>query len=147
MSTNQTTSDQTTAYIDYLNKVTKNLFFYCLISTIPIGLVGNLVSFYVYTRPNLNKKTNTGFLYAYSCLFNLIFVLYYGLVFRSNLLFNYTINIPCGLNLYLFRVTWCIVPWIQVWISFDRFMVVIFPLKTTLMSKKVFGFISILSVL
>ena len=129
-------SNQTSDYIDYLNEVSNKIFFYVLVTTIPIGLIGNLVSFYIYKRPNLNKKTNTGFLYSYSCIFNLIFVLYYGLVFRSNL-FNYSLNIPCGINIYLFRVTWCIVPWMQVWISFDRFMVVIYPIKASLMSKKV----------
>ena len=130
--------EETAQYIAYLNTVSNRIFFYVLVTTIPIGLIGNLVSFYIYKRPNLNKKTNTGFLYSYSCIFNLIFVLYYGLVFRSNRLFNYSLNIPCGINLFLFRFTWCIVPWMQVWISFDRFMVVIFPLKNSLMSKKVF---------
>ena len=124
-------------YIAYLNSVADIITYYPLLVALPIGIIGNVFSFYIYTRPNLNKKTNTGFLYASLCIANLIFMLYFVLVFQSNSLFNYTVTLPCGVMSYLLRITFCFAPWMQVIISFDRFIVVVYPHKKKLMSKKV----------
>ena len=124
-------------YLSYLNSVAINILYYPILVTLPIGIIGNVFSFFVYTRANLNKKTNTGFLYAFLCIVNFIFMLYVILVFQSTILFGYTVTLPCGVLNYLLRITFCLVPWMQVIISFDRFMVVVFPLKQNIMSKKV----------
>jgi hypothetical protein len=113
-------------YIDYLNTLSNEILHYPVLVTLPIGIIGNVFSFYIYTRPNLNKNTNTGFLYASLCIVSLLFMLYFVLVFRSNSLFNYTVTLPCGVVTYLLRITFCLVPWMQVIISFDRFMMVIY---------------------
>jgi hypothetical protein len=125
------------AYISYINSVTDSLVSYSVLSMLPIGVIGNLFSIYIYSRPNLNKKTNTGFLYAWFCLLNILLVLYFALVFRSSYIFNYSVRLPCGMVTYLLRAIWCSVPWILVLISFDRFVSVVFPLKKHFMSKKV----------
>ena len=124
-------------YINYLNSVADTITYYPLLVALPIGIICNVFSFYIYTRPNLNKKTNTGFLYASLCIANLIFMLYFVLVFQSNSLFNYTVTLPCGVMSYLLRIAFCFAPWMQVIISFDRFIVVVYPLKKKFMSKKV----------
>ena len=134
MSSNQT---DLSSYIVYLNLVSNKFTYYFMMSTVPVGVVGNLVSFVVYTRPRLNNKTNTGFLYACLCIVNLTSILYYTFVFRSVTLFNYAVYMPCGLSDYFRRNALNSVPWMQVMISLDRFVVVMYPSKKQLFTKKV----------
>ena len=124
-------------YINYLNSIGNTVLYYPVLVTLPIGLIGNVFSFYIFTRPNCNKKTNTGFLYAILCLLNLLFMLYFVFVLRSANLFRYTVSLPCGLLQYLLRLAFCFAPWMQVIICLDRFIVVVYPLKKHIMSKKV----------
>lgn len=126
--------------VNYINSITNSVVYYSTIITLPIGIIGNLFSFYIYTRPNLNKKTNTGFIFAWFCLLNLALILYFSFVFRSSSLFGYTVNLPTPCSsyytTYILRSIWCLVPWIQVLASFDRFIFVVYPLKKHIMSKK-----------
>ena len=124
-------------YVDYLNTLSNSILHYPVLVTLPIGIIGNVFSLYIYTRPNLNKKTNTGFLYAVLCILNIIFMLYAVFVFRSNEMFGYIVILPCGVVNYLLRITFCFVPWMQVIISFDRFILVVYPLRKNILSKKV----------
>ena len=125
-------------YISYLNYVEASLIRYFVFCTLPIGILGNLISIVVYSRPNLNKKTNTGFLFTVLCLSNLCVTLYFAFVFKSSNLFGYSISFPCGVSIYLYRSVWCFVPWMQAVACFDRFVVVVFPLKRRLLTKKVY---------
>ena len=124
-------------YYTTLSTIANTIMYYPVLVALPIGILGNVFSFFIYTRPNLNKKTNTGFLYGLLCILNIIFMLYFVLVFQSSNLFKYTVTLPCGLVTYLLRITFCLVPWMQVIISFDRFIVVVYPLRKKFMSKKV----------
>lgn len=124
-------------YLIYLNSVGDAILYFPVLVALPIGVIGNLFSFYVYTRPNLNKKTNIGFLYAILCIANLTLILYFVFVFIPSDLFGYTVTLPCGMVLYLLRVVYCLVPWMHVVISFDRFVLVVFPLKKDKINKKV----------
>jgi hypothetical protein len=124
-------------YIKYLNNVSNGISYYYLMITFPLGILGNLISLYIYTRPNLNRKTNTGFLYTWLCVFNLLSILQYVFLTRSSSLFNFTINLPCGVVNFLRRTIFNWLSWMQVYISFDRFMAVYFPTKLIFMSKKV----------
>ena len=124
-------------YIKYLNEMSIEISYYYLMITLPLGIVGNVISLYIYTRPNLNRKTNTGFLYAWLCVFNLLSILQYAFLTRSSILFNFTINLPCGMVDFLRRTIYKWLSWMQVYISFDRFVAVYFPSKTSFMSKKV----------
>ena len=126
-----------TQYVNYLNSIAPQIIEYPVLVTLPIGIIGNMFSFFIYTRPNLNKKTNTGFLYALLCILNIIFMLHFVFVSRPSSLFNYAVNLPCGVANYLIRITFCFVPWMQVIISFDRLIAVVFPHKKKYMSKKV----------
>lgn len=126
-----------TDYLNYLNSVRDLVTYYPTLITLPLGLIGNIISILTFSRPNLNKKTNSGFLYIWLCAFNLCLILYFTFVFESTILFDYSVSFPCGVSNYLFRSIWCFVPWMQVIICVDRFIVVFFPIKKALMSKKV----------
>jgi len=131
-----TNSAYLTNYIAYLNNASNALTYYFLMIIIPTGILGNLISFYIYTRPSLNRKTNTGFLYAGLCVVNLLSILNYGFITHSNALFNYTVTMPCGLANYLRRTVFNAISWMQVLISFDRLMAVLYP-RLKLMKNKV----------
>ena len=124
-------------YVVYLNSISTQITYYGLWIIFPTCIVGNLVSLFIYTRPNLNKKTNTGFLYSTLCTLNLVSVIYYSLVYRSSVLFKYTVSWPCGVDGYVRRTALNSITWIQVVICLDRFIAVVFPRKRNLMRKKV----------
>ena len=135
---NSSTNRDLYDYISYLNFVKVSVVRYFVLSTLPIGLIGNLVSIVVYSRPSLNKKTNTGFLYTLLCLSNLCVILYFAFAFKSVEVFGYSISLPCGVSIFLYRSIWCFVPWFQAVACFDRFVLVVFPSKKKLMTKKVY---------
>lgn len=126
-----------TDYSSYLKIVTFAVNYYGMWVIFPTCVVGNLISLYIYTRPKLNKKTNTGFLYGWLCIINVVNILYYSFVTRGEMLFNYKVNLPCGLENFIRRTTLNSITWMQVVICIDRFVFVIYPSKTSFMSKKV----------
>jgi hypothetical protein len=105
--------------------------------TIPLGIIGNLISIFIFTRPILNKKTNTGLLFTILCLLNLNIILYEGLLKWQ----TFIIKLTPKLKEIIKRLLEHSLSWIQVLISFDRFITVIFPIKgVRLMNKKWFLF-------
>ena len=124
-------------YVTYLNSISNSFQYYALMTILPTCVVGNLISLYIYSRPSLNKKTNTGFLYSWLCALNVIMIVYYSFVSRSNSLFKYSVSFPCGVENYIRRAALNSITWMQVVICLDRFVAVLFPTKTALMNKKV----------
>lgn len=134
-------SDQnfSTDYIDYtthIDGVANRFTFYFFLIVTPLGLVCNLISIYIYKCPSLNKNTNIGILYVWLCLLNMISLCYFTCVTQSSALFNYTVPLPCGLEVFFRRMTFNSISWMQVLISFDRFIAVMYP-KSVFMKKKV----------
>ena len=107
--------------------------------TIPFGIIGNLISIFIFTRPSLNKKTNTGLLFTILCLINIYVVLNEAL-FYWPIINTFVIKLHLNNNVvvkFLERVVEQSLSWIQALISFDRFITVFFPVKgVRLMSKK-----------
>ena len=100
--------------------------------TIPLGIIGNLISIFIFTRPSLNKKTNTGLLFTILCLLNLIIILYEGLLKWKTFLY-----LTSKFKEIFKRIIEQSLSWIQVLISFDRFITVFLPIKgVRLMNKK-----------
>lgn len=56
----------------FKNKINQTEFYLQLVA-VPVGVIGNLVSIFIFTRPKLNRKTNTGFLYTILCIFYFIY--------------------------------------------------------------------------
>ena len=103
---------------------------------IPIGIFGNFISLMIFTRPNLNKKTNTGFLYSILCIINILTLFEFGFISQPLTFLNYRIHLHCNLEPFISNSLVYSLSWMQVLISFDRFLLVIFPLKK-FMAKKV----------
>ena len=53
----------------------QNLQFYFSVTTMPLGIVLNMITLLIFNRDKLNKKTNIGFLYSLLCLYNMIALL------------------------------------------------------------------------
>ena len=119
-----------------LEKIIYNFLYYYRTILIPIGILGNFISLLIFIRPNLNKKTNTGFLYSIICVLNIITIVEDTFVYRPKF-FNYIINLPCNLEVFIRKCLVESLPWVQVLTCFDRFLVTTFPGKAKIMSKKV----------
>ena len=121
-----------------IRAIADKVHFYMLIVVIIFGIIGNLISLFIFTRPNLNKKTNTGILYTLLCIFNLLtFIEDISTTHFFELFGNIYISLPCNIEPFLRRSLYQILSWIQVLICFDRFFLVIYPTKAHIMRKKV----------
>ncbi|CAF0879695.1 unnamed protein product [Brachionus calyciflorus] len=127
-------------YISNINKISNSISFIYLVIIIPFGFIANCVSIWIYLRPNLNKKSNTGFLYLCLSIMNIISLLNYAFIVRSRNLFGYTIDVTCGVDDYIRRNIFNATSWIQALISFDRFLFIFFPAKNKLFSQKKYLF-------
>ena len=106
--------------------------------TVPLGIIGNLISIFIFTRPSLNKKTNTGLLFTILCVINLLVILNKVIFYWS---FTRKIikilQIHFKMEKFIEKVIEQSLSWIQSMITFDRFITVYSPLKgARLMNKK-----------
>ena len=142
---NQTGYNKSLSYSDILtvHYIIVKVEFYCTIVIVTIGIIVNIISLLIFTRPNLNKKTNTGIFFTLLCIFNiLIFIKETFLGDFSYQLFDYNIwfistLVLLNIDLIIKALLTEILTWIQVLICFDRFILVIYPMKTHIMRKKV----------
>lgn len=121
----------------YSHPLMKKLDYYAILITLPLGLVGNLISFLIFIRPSLNKRTNTGFLYSILCVLNILTIIEFNLIAYSNVLLKLTFELPCRLEYFLRELLSDSLTWMQAMISLDRFVLIFFPGRANFMTKKV----------
>ena len=102
------------------------------------GIISNIISFLIFIRPNLNKKTNTGFLYSILSVLSIITFIDNAYKTFSSKYKVLTLILPSSLKPFISASLLDSLIWIQILISFDRFIVVVFPAKSKIMTKKVF---------
>ena len=111
--------------------------YYLLFIAIPVGIIGNLVSIFIFTRRSLNQRTNTGFFYTILCIVNVIQIVFISIFKRWDSFSNFRIYLNFNIENYIETIILQTVCWIQALISFDRFIVVYSPIKgVRIMSKK-----------
>jgi hypothetical protein len=125
---------------EYLTSLDDRILFYYIVITVPLSLITKVVSVYIYTRPNLNKKTNTGLLYLIFSILNGIALLVIIFIARSNIILGYQFNFVCGLADFIRTDVYNFSNWIQVLITFDRYILISYPSKVSIMLKKKFLF-------
>ena len=119
------------------NSSEKKLIFYFELVAISTGILGNVVSFFIFIRPNLNRKSNTGFLYAILCVLNVLRIVEYDLYIYTSV--NRSLkNVPCFIENIARKTLNDALTWMQALISFDRFILIIFPQKAYILAKQVF---------
>ena len=111
--------------INISNRILK----YSVISIISIGIIGNLISLLIFTRPCLNSRTNTGKLYALLCVINLVAFVYVIAVRDPETFFFYRVHWPFESEYFIENILLQILSWIKVLITFDRFVSAVFPVK------------------
>lgn len=129
---NETVQD----YVRRITEVSDKISFYYLIIIIPFGFITNILSVFIYTRPSINKETNTSFLYMCLSIVNIISLLNYTFIVRSRNVFGYTVQMTCGIADFLRRNIFNSTSWIQPIISLDRFLFVFYPIKSKQLGKK-----------
>ena len=113
------------------------IFFYIMCITIPVGIIGNLASIFIFTRRSLNQRTNTGFLFTIFCILNIIRIVIQATFNEWGNFLEYTFKLPLSGEKYIESVMFQTVSWTQALISFDRFVIVLFPIKgVRILSKK-----------
>ena len=127
-------TNQTSLLFSLSNEIHYNLRFFINI----FGILSNIISLLIFIRPNLNKKTNTGFLYSILCVLNIITFIENGHETFSSKYRVLILKLPSKLRLFISASFLDSLIWIEIFISFDRFIVVVFPAKSKIMAKKVF---------
>ena len=110
---------------------------YLMTTIISIGIIGNLISLLIFTRPFFNCKTNTGKLYTLLCVINLVAFVYVMIVRDPDSIILYNVHWPFESEHFIEIILLQFMAWIKVLIAFDRFVAVVFPVKGyRIMSKK-----------
>ncbi len=124
---------------DYLSHITNQVGFYMTTIAMPIGAILNLLSIFIFTRPNLNR-TNMGFLFIWQKAIDTIVLFSYTFIFRAPYLFDYDLfvlsNASCKLFSFYRRFMVFMSSAIMVFIAFDRFLFVHYHNKFKFMRRK-----------
>lgn len=119
----------TQAEIAYLNKLSLDITNSLTIITSAVGIPANLISIFIFARL-LRNKTNMGFLGLVQSSVDLIMLLLYLFVFRSQLLFGTAFinqnDTSCRVITFFRRFMVHISSWVPVVIAFDRFTFVLY---------------------
>ena len=100
-------------------------------------MIGNLISLFIFSRPCLNSKTNSGKLYAFLSLLSLITIVYEMADRKLESFFSIKIRLHLNTEQFINTVLLQYLSWIQVLITFDRFIGVFYPIKgVRIMGKK-----------
>ena len=111
--------------------------YYLMLVNIPIGIIGALISIFIFTRPSLNESTNTRFLYTILCFINLIRILLQAAFKNWHLFTSFNISLQFESENVIENLILQAFSWSQALISFDRLIVVYSPIKgVRIMSKK-----------
>ena len=93
------------------------------------GIVGNVISLLIFSRPCLNRKTNSGKLYSFLCGLSLIMIVYEMSCRNLSSFLFFKINLFRNTEQFISIVLLQYWSWIQVMITFDRFIGVFSPVK------------------
>ena len=122
-----------------LNDLGATIDHYFALITIPVGIIFNTLSVFIFLRKNLNK-TNMGFFNFCLSISNSFTLIYFIFVSDSRIFFSYDLKIKndflCRIIPFLRRVIREVSPWIEVLITFDRLIYVKFPTRFKFMHKK-----------
>lgn len=112
------------------------IFFYFYLVTVPIGLSGNVLSILIFTRPVLNKKTNTGRLYTLLCILCIIRIVFQAFCKRWENFLEFLTKWHFNSEVLFESLLLQSLSWTQLLTSFDRFIYVFYPVKGARIMRK-----------
>jgi hypothetical protein len=123
----------------YFNNLNTEHNFYFTVVCVPVGILLNLVSIYVFQRPRLNKTT-MGFMFTYRSIVDILLLLTVLLLIRGDALFQVVLyqqsDILCKLFYWLKRLILHMSSFNYVIITLDRFFSICFPTRFGFLKKK-----------
>ena len=134
----------------YFSDLSHSINFFFLLFAIPIGVLSNVLAFFIYSRKRLNK-CNVGFFNRCISVAN-AWTLLFILLMNSSLFFPFDFNTDsnwiCAFTMFARKSLRQLSPMIEVLYTFDRFLCVIFPGKFQFLNKNsnIFGLIVIIFV-
>ena len=119
----------TDEYFDYLLNTSDKIDFYFNIISSSIGIPCNILSIIIFARLMKNKN-NMGFLYIWQCSIDICILLFYLLIYRSNITFGIELRdenqFACKSVSILRSTILETSSWIAVLTTFDRFTFVLY---------------------
>ena len=116
----------------FLDEIIQSVHYWLVVITTPLGILLNLASILVYTRPNLNK-TSMGFCFTNLSVWNCLVLFYFLFVQESDLIMGFNLTTPsdftCQFNLFLRRLLRQISTWVEALITIDRYLAIRHPNK------------------
>lgn len=124
MNSTNVTSRHTTAY----HEIARYIDLYYLPIIIVLGMLGNALSFIVYSRRNQKKKPLSIYMRALSCADTVIMLLA-GADWLNNHFIEQRSELRCITTSFVQHVTFNICEYILVAIAFSRLVAILFPIK------------------
>jgi hypothetical protein len=122
-----------------LKELSDQISFYYIVICLPIGILLDVFSIYIFSKRSL-QKTNMGFLFVCKLSIDIILMVSYIFLLRSQLLFNVDIktysNLACSLFSFYRRYILHISGFMTVFISFDRFVYIHYSGKFSCMQDR-----------
>ena len=112
-----------------------NLHKYYIMIIDPIGILGNIISFIILIRIYFKRKSNICILYAIICGLNIINSFY-----KNMGLMKIKPDLSILEKQFIQHNVAVLLAWMQVLISFLRFIYVVFQSRAKILTKKVFKF-------
>jgi hypothetical protein len=133
------------------DQITKTIDYYFTLFAIPVGIIGNVFTFLIFSRRALNQNTSMGFFNRFLSMSNIITLCFIMFFMQSDLLFRFNFytysDSTCKFIIYTRRLIREASPTLEMLVCVDRFLVVIFPAKFALMRKNVNIFFVIIAIL
>ena len=110
--------------------ITNQIDYWCLVVTVPLGIILNLISIFVFIRLDMVKSTMS-FLYINLSVSNAAVLVYYLFVMNSKIIMDYELSkltdIGCKITIVIRRVLRSVPTWIEALITLDRYLAVCYP--------------------
>ena len=107
--------------LDQAISIQVKIHYWIVVIIIPIGIFLNLISIYIFSKPNLNK-TKMGFFYNMLCISNIIVLLYYLFFMDTKITMGYELtlmsDLGCKLITFVRRFLREVPTWIEAFIKF-----------------------------
>lgn len=128
-------------YVNHLNWLSNEINFWLQLVTVPLGIIFNLISLFIFSRSNLNK-TNMGFFYLNITTWNTIALLFSFFLIDSKVVLGYDLSlindVSCASVWFLRRFVRFVSPWLEVLVTVDRYMFICHTNKFQFLKSKLY---------
>ncbi len=116
-------------FVKDIQKIQKQFIFYWAMIVFNLGFVLNIFSIVVFLRRRFHNNSNAMYNILIALASNCSILIYYLILFPQSMDFNFLkiSDFSCKINSFLLRVFLQLVSWLNVVVSFDRMIIVLYP--------------------